>query len=66
MGSMYSLCYSSIKYMDLRRVFLPRTFYYCLCEIEQVALLFRTGLEAAGFVTTIALEKMFYYILAYK
>lgn len=39
--SMYSLCRISLKYR-LRKVFLPRTFFCCLCEIEQVAMLFRT------------------------
>lgn len=41
----------------LKKGFLPGTCFCCLCEIEQLALLFRTDSEAAIVGNTAALEK---------
>lgn len=51
-----SLPYLSRAYR-LRKGFLPRTFFCCLCEIEQVALLFKTDFMAALVEGIVALEK---------
>lgn len=41
----------------LKKGFLPRTFFCCLCEIEQVAVFFRADFEATAVGTAVALEK---------